>query len=226
MKKLTQFIFRKVFMKMSTTIQSEMRVAKKQSTLTELRNKGFVPAVVYGYETEATPISVDERDLIKTLRVTGRNGVMQLLLGEDKLNVVLNDYQTDALKGTITHADFLEIDMTEELEVSVQINLVGSAAGEREGGIVQQPNWEIDIKVKPSDIPETFDIDISELNIGDTITVADIREKSKYEIISEDDYALVTMTAPRSEEELEALDEVTEDVSAEPEVIGETQDEE
>lgn len=150
---------------------------------------------------------------------------MQLLLGEDKLNVVLNDYQADALKGTITHADFLEIDMAEELEVSVQINLVGESVGEKDGGIVQQPNWEIDIKVKPSDIPETFDIDITELNIGETITVADIREKSKYEILSEDDFALVTVTAPRSEEELEALDEVTEEASAEPEVIGEKEEE-
>ncbi|AOV06310.1 50S ribosomal protein L25/general stress protein Ctc [Sporosarcina ureilytica] len=210
---------------MSTTIQSELRVAEKQSTLTELRNKGFVPSVVYGYNTEATSISVNERDLIKTLRVTGRNGVMQLLVGEDKLNVVLNDYQADALKGTITHADFLEIDMAEKLEVSVQINLVGESVGEKDGGIVQQPNWEIDIKVKPSDIPETFDIDITELNIGETITVADIREKSKYEILSEDDFALVTITAPRSEEELEALDEVSEDVSAEPEVIGEKEEE-
>lgn len=210
---------------MSTTIQSDLRVAEKQSTLTELRNKGFVPAVVYGYKTDATSISVSERDLIKTLRVTGRNGVMQLLLGEDKLNVVLNDYQADALKGTITHADFLEIDMAEELEVSVQINLVGESVGEKDGGIVQQPNWEIDIKVKPSDIPETFDIDITELNIGETITVADIREKSKYEILSEDDFALVTVTSPRSEEELEALDEVTEEASAEPEVIGEKEEE-
>ena len=63
---------------MSTTIQSEVRVKGQQSTITELRADGFVPAVVYGYKTEATSISVNERDLLKTLRVTGRNGVMKL----------------------------------------------------------------------------------------------------------------------------------------------------
>ncbi len=110
--------------------------------------------------------------------------------------------------------------MTEELEVSVQINLVGESNGEKEGGVLQQPNWELDIKVKPSDIPESFDVDISDLEIGDTLTVADIREKSKYEILSEDEYALVTISAPRSAEELEALDETSEEASAEPEVIG------
>jgi large subunit ribosomal protein L25 len=206
---------------MSTTIQSELRVKGQHSTITELRTAGFVPAVVYGYKTEATPISVNERDLLKTLRITGRNGVMKLQVDGNEVNVVLNDYQADPLKGTVLHADFLAINMTEELEVSVQIHLVGESKGEKEGGIISQPNFELDIKVKPADIPESYDIDISDLEIGDTLTVADIREKSKYEILSEDDYALVTISAPRSEEEIEALDEATEDVSAEPEVIGE-----
>jgi large subunit ribosomal protein L25 len=206
---------------MSTTIQSELRVKGQHSTITELRAAGFVPAVVYGYKTEATPISVNERDLLKTLRITGRNGVMKLQVDGNEVNVVLNDYQADPLKGTVLHADFLAINMTEELEVSVQIHIVGESKGEKEGGIISQPNFELDIKVKPADIPESYDIDISDLEIGDTLTVADIREKSKYEILSEDDYALVTISAPRSEEELEALDEATEDVSAEPEVIGE-----
>lgn len=211
---------------MSTTIQAEARVKEKQSTLTQLRAKGFVPAVVYGYETEATSIVVNERDLFKTLRVTGRNGVMKLQLDGNEINVVLNDYQENPLKESIVHADFLAIDMSEELEIDVQINLVGESIGEKEGGVTQQPNWELQIKVKPSDIPDTFDIDISTLDIGDTLTVADIREKSKYEILNEDDYTLVTITAPRSEAELEELDAEVGDASAEPEVIGEVKEEE
>ena len=211
---------------MSTTIQSELRVKEKHSTITELRNKGFVPAVVYGFETEATSISVSERDLLKTLSITGRNGVMKLQINDREVNVVLNDYQTDPIKGTVLHADFLAINMTLELEVSVQINLVGESIGEKEGGVLQQPNWELDIKVKPTDIPETFDVDISSLEIGDSLTVADIREKSKYEILNDDEYPLVIISAPRTEAELEELDaETTEDASAEPEVIGEVKEE-
>ena len=72
-------------------------------------------------KTEATPISVKERDLLKTLRVTGRNGVIKLNVDGKELNVVLNDYQSDALKGEIRHADFLAINMTEELEVDVTV---------------------------------------------------------------------------------------------------------
>lgn len=191
---------------MSTAIQSEMRTTAKQSTLTQLRKNGIVPAVVYGYKTEATTISVKERDLLNTLRVTGRNGVIQLNVEGKPVNVVLHDYQSDPLKGHIHHADFLAINMTEELEVDVSVNLVGDSPGEKEGGILQQPNREVTIKVKPSEIPDTFDIDISQLQIGETITIADIREKSKYEILNDDDYALVLISAPRTQAELEDLE--------------------
>lgn len=194
---------------MSTAIQSEMRTTAKQSTLTQFRKNGIVPAVVYGYNTEATTISVKERDLLKTLRVTGRNGVIQLNVEGKPVNVVLHDYQSDPLKGHIHHVDFLAINMTEELEVDVSVNLVGASPGEKEGGTLQQPNREVTIKVKPSEIPETFDIDISQLQIGETITIADIREKSQYEILNDDDYALVLISAPRTQAEMDDLESET-----------------
>ncbi|MCZ2260572.1 50S ribosomal protein L25/general stress protein Ctc [Sporosarcina sp. G11-34] len=205
---------------MSTTIQSEIREITKQSALTELREGGFVPAVVYGYGTEAISISVKERDLLKTLRVTGRNGVMKLQVNDKEINVVLNDYQLNPLRGDVLHADFLAINMTEELEVDVLVNLVGESVGEKAGGVLQQPNRELTIKVKPSDIPESFDIDIAALEIGEAISVGDIRAKSKYEILNDDDFSLVLISAPRTEEDLEALDAEVGDASAETEVIG------
>ncbi|GKV66676.1 MULTISPECIES: 50S ribosomal protein L25/general stress protein Ctc [Sporosarcina] len=202
-----------------STMQSNLRETDK-TTLKHLRSDGWIPSVVYGYKTESTPISVKERDLIDTLRETGRNGVIKLNVDGNDVNVVLSDYQSDVLKGNITHADFLAINMTEELEVEAAINLVGQSPGEKEGGTVQQPLWELSIRVKPSDIPDGIDIDVSELQIGDTILVSDIRDKVKFEILNEDETALVTISAPRTEAEMEALDETTE-AEAEPEVIGE-----
>ncbi len=205
---------------MNTNIQSEARVPSKQSTLSQLRKDGFVPAVVYGYKTESTPISVKERELLKTLSVTGRNGVINLNVGGKDINVVLNDYQSNALKGDIRHADFLAINMTEELEVDVPVYLVGESVGLKEGGVLQQPNRLVTIKVRPSNIPDTFDIDISGLQIGESITVAEIRAKSKYEILNEDDHALVLISSPRTAAEMEELEsEASEPAS--PEVIGE-----
>jgi large subunit ribosomal protein L25 len=93
--------------------------------------------------------------------------------------------------------------MKEELEVSVQVHLVGTSVGVSEGGMIQQPNRELMITVKPSDIPENIDVDVSGLGIGDILTVADIRDKTKYTIINEDDFALAIVSAPRVEEEPE-----------------------
>ncbi len=211
---------------MSTTIQSEMRDSAKHSTLTQLRNEGSVPAVVYGYKTESTSISVKERDLLNTLRVTGRNGVITLKVDGKDVDVVLHDYQAGALKGDIRHADFLAINMTEELEVDVVVHLVGTSPGEKEGGVIQQPNFEVKIKAKPSAIPEAFEVDISKLEIGEAITVADIRKKSKFEILNDDGHALVLVSAPRTEADLEALESDPVETDANPEVIGKEKEEE
>ena len=205
-------------------IQSNLRETDKK-TVRELRETGWIPSVVYGYKTESTPIAVKERDLLDTLRETGRNGVIKLNVDGKDVNVVLNDYEADVLTGFLTHADFLAINMTEELEVDVAINLVGTAPGEKEGGTVQQPVWEVSIRVKPSEIPEHIDVDVSELQIGETILVSDIRDKVKFEIVNEDEVGLVTISAPRTEAEMEALDEATESTEAEPEVIGEDKEE-
>ncbi|MGO1061136.1 50S ribosomal protein L25/general stress protein Ctc [Planococcus sp. FY231025] len=201
---------------MSTKISAQKREAgTPHSTLTNLRGKGDVPGVVYGYQTETISVSVSETDLIKTLRESGRNGVINLEVEGKTLNVVLSDFQRDALKGSFKHVDFLAVNMAEELEVSVAVHTTGEAAGEKEGGVVNQPNREVTIKVKPSDIPDSLDIDVSELAIGDHISVGDIRGTVSYEILDEDDFLLVSVTAPTVEAEPEETDE-----EAEPEVIG------
>ena len=188
---------------MATTVKTQTRDIAQQSNLTKLRGEGFVPAVVYGYKTDTSSIAVSEKDLLKTLREVGRNGVMKLDVDGKNVNVVLSDYQMDVLKGNFVHADFLAINMSDELEVSVTVVLTGEAVGVSEGGVLNQTNREVTIKVKPSAIPESIEVDVSELAIGDTLTVGDIREKSEFQILNEDDFALVSVTAPRSDEELE-----------------------
>lgn len=212
---------------MTTTVKTQTRDIAQQSNLTKLRGEGFVPAVVYGYKTETSSIAVSEIDLLKTLREVGRNGVMSLDVDGKKVNVVLSDYQMDVLKGKFVHADFLAINMTDELEVSVIVVPTGDSVGVKEGGVLNQSNREVTIKVKPSAIPESIEVDVTELAIGDTLTVGDIREKSEFNILNEDDFALVSVTAPRSDEELETTaDEpaVAEDESAEQENTDEATD--
>ncbi|ALC87099.1 50S ribosomal protein L25 [Bacillus sp. FJAT-22090] len=183
---------------MNTLVKTKKREHKENA---QLRKNGFIPAVVYGFQMESQSIAVDEKDLAKTIREVGRNGVMKLEVDGKQVNVVLNDYQMNILKGQMIHADFLAINMKEELEVNVLVNVIGESVGVSEGGTLQQPNREVTITVKPSDIPDSIDVDVTNMAIGDTITIADIRDKTNYTILNEDDYTLVTVSAPRVEEE-------------------------
>ena len=211
---------------MSTALQSEKRETAPQSALRQLRFEGKVPSIVYGFKTEPTNVTVEERDLIKTIQQHGRNGAFKLEVDGKKVDVILSDYQSDVLTGKVEHADFLAINMSEELEVDVTLHLVGDSVGVKAGGVVQQPLWEVKVKAKPSDIPENIEVDISKLDIGDTVQISDLREGAKYEILNEDDETIVLISAPRTAEELEALDEETASESSEPEVLNEKEDKE
>lgn len=211
---------------MATVMTAQTRESKvPNSVLTELRNGGFVPGIVYGYQTETLPITVSEKDLIRTLRETGRNGVISLEVNGNRTNVVLNDYQMDALKGSFEHVDFLAVNMSEELDVDVAVHLTGEAAGAEEGGIVNQPNREVTITVRPSDIPDAIELDVTNLAIGDSILIGDIRDKVPYTIKNDDDFVLVNVSAPTVAEEIET-EEGEVDPDADPDTMMEVEDDE
>ena len=207
---------------MSSLLKAAKRERFKKSDLTELRNEGKLPAVVYGYKVENTSIAINELELVKSIREVGRNGIIDLEIEGKKQKVVLSDYQSDFLKGEIIHADFLAIDMSSELNVDVTIHLTGDAAGTKEGGIVQLILHELSVTAKPIDIPEYIEVDVSKLEVGETIPVSEIREgHKKITINHEDNESIVTVLTPRIEQEPEETDEETQ----EPEHVGEEKEE-
>lgn len=206
---------------MAKLASSNRAEKSKQSELKELRKNGQVPAVVYGFETENTSLSVDENEFIKVIREVGRNGVIDLETTNGTTQVMVNEYQFDALKNQITHIDFIAINMQTEVTVDVQIELTGEAPGQKEGGVIEQPLFEVSVTAKPADIPETIEVDISELNIGDSIHVEDIRSKGNFVIENEDADSLVIVSAPTEEPE---EDENAEEESVEVEATAQKND--
>ncbi|MFF2797837.1 50S ribosomal protein L25/general stress protein Ctc [Lysinibacillus xylanilyticus] len=194
---------------MSTVLSVKKREAGHRSTLTQLRKGGAIPAVIYGYSLDSTPISISEKEFRKSIQKNGQNGVFSMELDGKKVNVVVSEIQQCSMKDEVNHIDFLAINMSEVIESEVPIKLVGESVGISVGGILMQPNLDVKIKVKPADIPEAIEVDITELKIGETITVADIRDKIEFDIISENDHTLVTIMAPV------VVDEETVDVAQE-----------
>ena len=113
---------------MTTVLQAKKRGTGKRSTLTQLRKGGWLAAVLYGYQTETMPISLDYKETAKAVLRYGYTGVFKIEVEGKQINAVLTDIQRDALKGHVKHVDFLAIDMTEELEVEIPITFIGTSA--------------------------------------------------------------------------------------------------
>ena len=205
------------------SLKSIIRQGKQtRSDLKTLRKIGKVPAIVYGYGTKNTSVKVDEVEFIKVIREVGRNGVIELGVGSKTIKVMVSDYQFDPLKNQITHIDFLAINMSEERTVEVPVQLTGEAVGAKEGGVVEQPLFDLEVTATPDNIPESIEIDISELDVNDSYSVADIKVLGDFTIENDPEESVVTVVPPTeepTEEEIEAMEGESE--TEEPEVVGE-----
>lgn len=180
---------------MSTVLQAQKRNTKSGS-LNQLRQQDKLPAVIYGYNIDTTPIVLDYKETTKAVQQFGQTGVFQIDVEGRTVSAILNEIQRCALKGHVKHIDFLSINMSEELTVDIPVTPIGESAGVKEGGVLTQPIRELKIKVKPSEIPDAIEIDVSELAIGESLAVADIRSKIRYEILNADEDTLITVTPP------------------------------
>ena len=187
---------------MTTTLQANKRTTEKHSTLTKLRNNGDIPGIVYGSALENTAISLSEANFLKVMKEAGRNGVISLDVDGKTHNVVLNEYHSDPIKRHIIHVDFLAVDLSKEMSAPVRVALTGESSGVKDGGVLQQALHELTITAKPNDFPQSIDVDVSDLQVGETITVGDIKGYDKIEINHDQDEVIASILAPRQEEEI------------------------
>lgn len=184
---------------MTIELKTKPRSLEKHSDVRRDREAGNIPAVVYGYGIKNTNVNVDEVELIKTLRENGRNAVLTITLDNKKTNVVLHDYQKHPLYGNLVHIDLLAVNMKEELETAVSIRLVGEPKAK--AGVLEQVLYEVIISATPANVPETLELDVSKLEIGDTLTVADLTAGKEYTILADGEDAVVNLQAPQELEE-------------------------
>lgn len=186
-----------------STISAKKRKDFRRSAITEIRHSGKFPAVVYGKDKPTDHIVVDLLEFKKTMRKSGRNGIIKLQVEDGNTeSVMLHDVQMNPLNGEVVHADFFVVNMSKEVEVEVTVNLVGDAQGVKDGGTLQQPLYKVNVRCLPTDIPEKIDIDISAYNIGDVITVGDIKADGQYEILDDEGTVIASILQPKVEDEV------------------------
>lgn len=209
---------------MAITLKAKKRENLSRSTTKQLRKDGYIPGVVYGKSQEPITVSVNNIDLIKTIRDEGRNAIISLEIEDEKpVDVMVHDYQKEIVKDDIIHVDFFAVDMAEEMDVQVPVRIEGEAIGVKEGGVLQQPIFELQVRAKPADIPEEITVDVTNLNIGDSLAVQDIEKTGNYEILDDPETTVVVILAPDTDD-VEA--DTDADESIEPELVGAKDDEE
>jgi large subunit ribosomal protein L25 len=202
------------------TINAEKREEFGKGAARNLRRKNMIPAILYR-EGNSLPIKFFQKELAQFINTTAGEQVMvtlQFADGESRLALV-KDYQLDPTKGELLHADFFEVSLTEEVKVTVHITTVGEAIGvKRDGGILQYLLREIEVECLPDRIPGHIKIDISGLEIGQSLHVSDLKLGEGIKVFTDPDEVIVNIIAPAVEEvapaEVAAAPEV-----AEPEVI-------
>jgi large subunit ribosomal protein L25 len=204
------------------TLNVEKREGTGKGPARRARMAGKVPAVVYGRGMEPVSISVDRREFLTALNTdAGMNVLLNLTVDGEKITTLARELQRDPVKGTLLHADFVKVDLTVEVEVEVPVHLIGEAPGVREGGVLESPLFTVHVRCLPGDVPEAIEADISNLNIGDSLRVADLAEGRGFHIENDPESVVAHIAAPISEEELAAMEAEAGVGAEEPEVEGE-----
>lgn len=206
-------------------IKLDVQVRKEVGSgpIRKIRNAGLIPAVVYGGKKKPTVVKVDRRNFEKIRRQhVGEQLVFHInvLEGEKKLrdySAIVKEEQHDPLSNEILHIDFNRISLTEKIEIKVPIAAKGEPVGvKRDGGSLDHVMWELDIICLPTNIPQHIDIDVSALEIGDSVHVSDIKLPEGVETHHDPESVVFHVVPPMKEEEPEEAEE-----GEEPEVIGE-----
>ncbi len=185
------------------------------------RQRGAIPAIVYGARNKPVPVEVNPRKVLEILHSpSGYNTIFSLnIAGEGKANVMLKDWQLDPVRETLLHVDLMRVAMTEKLRVKIPVMLVGEAKGVKvQGGVLEQVTREVEVECLPADIPDHLSADVSELMIGKQLRVGELAVDAKVKVLTDRDRVIAHVVSIK--EEVVAAPEVAVEVApAEPEVI-------
>ena len=206
---------------MNAKLVVEIRDGRGKGPARRMRRAGRVPGNIYGHGVEPIAVDADAREFdALASRISVENTLLDLIVGDDKPRpVLIREIQRHPYRKQVLHIDFFAIKAGEKIKVSVPLKLIGTASGVRNaGGVLQQNLHELEVECLPSEIPESFEVDISELEIGDSIHLADVDTRG-FPTSEAPERTVCVIQPPRviveeTEEDEELLDE-----DVEPEVI-------
>ena len=192
---------------MSEVLSGKIREKTGKVATKEVRRNGEIPAVLYGLKDNLS-FSVCPDNLKDILTAKGQNALIDLNLeGNKKRKVILKEFQSHPLKERWVHVDFLEVDVTKTVKVSVNVHLIGKSAGEKMGGLVNQVLKSIHVECLPVDIPQSVDLDVTAVELGQVLHVSDLSLPDKVKILHQPNEVVVSVHLEKVKEEETTEDE-------------------
>jgi large subunit ribosomal protein L25 len=208
-------------------VQAKVRDGRGKNDARRARREGLVPITVYGGDGETVAAVAPLSELAAILRSeSGRNTIFTIdVEGVGLSEVMFHDRQIDPVKGRLIHADLARLVKGQKIEVTVPLHLVGEPIGVKEKqGVLEQIIREIQIRCEPREIPDSLDVDVSNLDVHDLLHVSDIQVADTVEILTDAEQVIATVGIVK--EEVEAAPAAEGEEPAEPEVIGKGKKEE
>lgn len=185
------------------TLTGYPRHEYKKRAAGRLRKEGKIPAVMYNSKGSIS-LAVDGHEFSKKFHTVSENTLIKLTVDKDSHDVLVKDYQEDIISGNILHIDFYEVEAGKLLRTNIPIHLIGSAKGAKEGGVLEQLMHEIEVECLPKDIPESLDVEVSDLGEGESVHVSELAPPAGVKLMVSGDGVVATITHVRGIEELEA----------------------
>lgn len=209
-----------------TKLTAKLREAKGGAASGRLRRTGWFPAVVYGEGRPGLDIQLNEHDFVMMLRShRSENMILDLAVEglEKTYKVMLKAMQHHPITGRVIHVDFYEVSMTRAIQIEVPVKLVGVPNGvTNQGGMLEHVMRTMALECLPGDVIEELELDVTALDIGDTLRVRDVPvDTSKFKLLDDLDQVIVAVAAPRLEAEPAAAEAGAEGAAAGPEVLTE-----
>ena len=195
---------------MSEVLSGKIREKTGKVATKEVRRNGEIPAVLYGLKDNLS-FSVCADNLKDILTAKGQNALIDLNLeGNKKRKVIIKEFQSHPLKERWVHVDFLEVDVAKPVKVNVDVHLIGKSAGEKMGGLVHQVLKSIHVECLPADIPQSVDLDVTAVELGQVLHVSDLSIPDKVKILHEPNEAIVSVHLEKVKEEKTEDEELAE----------------
>jgi large subunit ribosomal protein L25 len=207
----------------TASLSASPRTGTGKGVARTLRQSGQIPGIIYGHARQPQALALNAREFDRLMEHVTASTVIDLDVGGRTSKTLIREIQRHPYKRQVLHVDFMELVAGEKVTVGIPIVYVGTPAGIKDGGILEQIKHELTVEADPTTLPEHIEVDVSELTIGHTLYVRDVRIPEGATVQDDPDSPVALVAAPRAEptpvEAMPVIEGAVPEAAPEPELI-------